>query len=239
MIRISGLVKMFNGVSVIEGMDLTIPTGEILAVMGPSGTGKTVLLQHLAGLLTPDAGTIEIDGQDIGALNDTELLLFRHRIGYLFQEGALFDFMTVEENVAFPLKEHTRLNPTEIQTKVNEFLELVDMAGQGDKYPSELSGGMKKRVALARAMVGDAKVLLCDEPTSGLDPMRSRDISELIRRLSKKLGCTTVLTTHDVINALRTADRAVVLNEGRIVADGDEALLRSSVNVFVKEFLRV
>jgi len=239
MIRISGLVKMFNGVTVIDGMDLTIPTGEILAVMGPSGTGKTVLLQHLAGLLTPDAGTVEIDGQDIGALNDTELLLFRHRIGYLFQEGALFDFMTVEENVAFPLKEHTRLKPTEIRTKVNEFLELVDMAGQGDKYPSELSGGMKKRVALARAMVGDAKVLLCDEPTSGLDPMRSRDISELIRRLSKKLGCTTVLTTHDVINALRTADRAVVLNEGRIVADGDETVLRSSVNAFVKEFMRV
>lgn len=238
MIRVSGLVKIFNGVRVIDGIDLMIPTGEIVAVMGPSGTGKTVLLQHLAALLYPDEGKVEIDGQDIGLLNDRALLLFRHRIGYLFQEGALFDFMTVEENVAFPLKENTKLKTAEIRTKVNNFLTLVDMAGQGDKYPSELSGGMKKRVALARAMVGDVKVLLCDEPTSGLDPMRSHDISQLIRELSKKLGCTTVLTSHDVTNAFRTADRAVVLNDGHIVADGNEACVRASKETFVKEFLR-
>lgn len=238
MIRIRGLVKIFNDVKVLDGVDLDIPSGEILAVMGPSGTGKSVLLQHLAGLMSPDAGTVEIDGQNVGALSEKALLLFRNRIGYLFQEGALFDFMTVEENVAFPLKEHTRLKPGEIRAKVNDFLALVDMADDGGRYPSELSGGMKKRAALARAMVGDAKVLLCDEPTSGLDPMRSRDISELICRLSRKLGCTTVITTHDVTNAFRTADRAVILNEGHIAAEGDEKILRASKDAFVMEFLR-
>ena len=237
MIRVRGLSKAFNGQTVLNAVDLDVASGEIVAVLGPSGTGKSVLLLDLIGLMAPDAGEIEIDGVKVNRLPERELLKFRRRIGYLFQDGALYDFMTVEENVAFPLQEHTALKPAEIKDKVRVLLAMVDMADAGLKYPSELSGGMRKRAALARALVTSPKVLLCDEPTSGLDPIRSRDISLLIRDLSKKLGCTTVITTHDVKNAFTYADRAVVLYSGRVVAQGVEKELRSLINPFVKEFL--
>ena len=237
MIRVSGLSKAFNGQKVLDGLNLDVDTGEILAVLGPSGTGKSVLLLNLVGLMAPDSGEVDIDGVQINRLPERDLLKFRRNVGYLFQDSALYDFMTVEENLAFPLREHTRLKPAQIRGKVAEFLAMVDMKDAGPKYPAQLSGGMRKRAALARAMVTGPKVLLCDEPTSGLDPIRSRDISRLIRTLSKKLGCTTVITTHDVRNAFLCADRAVVLKAGRVVAEGVEQDLRASTDPFVKEFL--
>jgi phospholipid/cholesterol/gamma-HCH transport system ATP-binding protein len=237
MIKVTGLTKSFGEQMVLDGISFDVATGETVAVMGESGTGKSVLLLQMVGLLSPDSGTIEIDGVIVNGLSERELLVFRRKVGYLFQESALYDFMTVAENLAFPLREHTKMRPAEIGAKVAEFLEHVDMADAGGKYPAQLSGGMRKRAALARAMILGTKVLLCDEPTSGLDPIRSRDISLLIRGLSKKLGCTTVVTTHDVKNAFRTADRALVLNEGRIAAQGTEKDLRASQDPFVKEFL--
>lgn len=237
MITVRGLSKAFNGQTVLDAIDFEVASGEIVAVLGPSGTGKSVLLLNLIGLMAPDAGEIHINGIQVNRLSERELLKFRCNIGYLFQDGALYDFMTVEENVAFPLREHTALKPAEIKEKVRAFLTMVDLADAGMKYPSQLSGGMRKRAALARAMVTSPKVLLCDEPTSGLDPIRSRDISLLIRDLSKKLGCTTVITTHDVKNAFSYADRAIVLYSGRIVAQGEEKELRALINPFVKEFL--
>ena len=237
MIRVRGLSKSFNGQKVLDAIDFDVATGEIVAVLGPSGTGKSVLLLHLIGLMTPDSGEVDIDGVQVSRLPEHALLKFRRNVGYLFQDSALYDFMTVEENLAFPLREHGGLKAAEIKSKVREFLEMVDMADAGMKYPSQLSGGMRKRAALARAMVTGSKVLLCDEPTSGLDPIRSRDISFLIKGLSKKLGCTTVITTHDVKNAFRCADRAMVLHEGRIVIDGVEQKLRAFTDPFVKEFL--
>jgi phospholipid/cholesterol/gamma-HCH transport system ATP-binding protein len=237
MIRVRGLSKSFNGQKVLDAVDLDVATGEIVAVMGPSGTGKSVLLLNLIGLMSPDSGEIDIDGVKVSRLPERELLKFRRNVGYLFQDSALYDFMTVAENLAFPLQEYKQISPSAIKAKVRDFLAMVDMADAGMKYPSELSGGMRKRAALARAMVTGSKVLLCDEPTSGLDPIRSRDISALIRGLSKKLGCTTVITTHDVKNAFACADRAMVLHEGHIVAQGVEKELRVSADPFVKEFL--
>ncbi|MBF0619434.1 MAG: ATP-binding cassette domain-containing protein [Candidatus Omnitrophica bacterium] len=237
MICVSGLKKAFHGQVVLDGIDLQIPSGEVVAVLGSSGTGKSVLLLHLIGLMAPDAGQITIDGVEMTTMSERALLKFRRNIGYLFQEGALYDFLTVAENIAFPLKEHARMRPAAIKAKVDEFLDLIDMNGAGEKYPAELSGGMKKRVALARAMISGPKVLLCDEPTSGLDPIRSRDISGLIRDLSKKLGCTTIMTSHDIEHSFMVADRLVVLNNGRIVIDGTKEALRGSADPFVREFL--
>ncbi|NTV29273.1 MAG: ATP-binding cassette domain-containing protein [Candidatus Omnitrophica bacterium] len=237
MIKVSGLTKSFGDNKVLDGLSFEVAGGEVVAVMGSSGTGKSVLLLQMVGLIVPDAGEIEIDGVKVTSLTERELLGFRSRVGYLFQESALYDFMTVAENLAFPLREHTKMTTAEIGSKVAQFLEYVDMPAEGDKYPSQLSGGMRKRAALARAMILGTRVLLCDEPTSGLDPIRSRDISLLIRDLSKKLGCTTVITTHDVVNAFRTADRTLVLDSGRIVAQGVEKDLRASTDPFVKEFL--
>ena len=237
MIRVRGLSKSFNGQKVLDAVDLDVATGEIVAVLGPSGTGKSVLLLQLIGLMAPDAGEIDIDGARVDLLPERDLLKFRRNVGYLFQDSALYDFMTVAENLEFPLREHRQIKPSLIKDKVHEFLVMVDMADAGSKYPAELSGGMRKRAALARAMVTGSKVLLCDEPTSGLDPIRSRDISFLIRDLSKKLGCTTLITTHDVKNALRCADRAIMLHDGHVVAQGVEQELRASPDPFVKEFL--
>lgn len=237
MISVRGLGKAFNGQKVLDALDLDVVDGEILAVMGPSGTGKTVLLLILVGLMAPDAGTVEVSGVSVPRLSERALLKFRRDVGYLFQDGALYDFMTVEENIAFPLKEHTRLTAGQIRDKVREYLAMVELPGAGARYPVELSGGMRKRAALARAMVLGPKVLLCDEPTSGLDPVRSRHISALIRDLSKKLGCTTVITTHDVANAFRAADRAVVIHQGRVAGYGRENDLRALTDPFVKEFL--
>lgn len=237
MIRVQGLSKSFGGQKVLDHVSLEIRRGEIAVLLGPSGTGKSVLLLQLVGLMQPDEGEIEIDNVPVTALSEHDLLTFRKRIGYLFQDSALYDFMTVAENLAFPLREHAKMTSDAIDAKVEEYLAFVDMAGTGGKYPSELSGGMKKRVALARALITDTKVLLCDEPTSGLDPVRSRDISCLIRDLSRKMNVTTVVTSHDIENSFRIADKLFMLHQGSIVAEGRQEDLRRSSDPFVKEFL--
>ena len=238
MIKVSHLYKKINQQIILEDINLDIKRGEILVVLGQSGAGKSVLLQNLIGLFKPTQGTIEIDNVDITELSERKLLDMRKEIGYLFQQGALYDFMTVFENVAFPLEEHTRLKSREIEAKVLETLKLVGLEGTENKNPSELSGGMKKRAALARSIVLNSKILFCDEPTSGLDPIRSRDISDLIKAISKKLNCTTVVTSHDIENSFRIADRVAVIHEGRLRALGTEAELRKSTDPFIREFLR-
>jgi len=237
MIRINNLSKSFGKQQVLKDVNLEINTAEILVVMGESGSGKTVFLQHLDGLIKPDIGKIEIDGRDIVPLPESEILKIRKGIGYLFQEGALFDFMTVFENLAFPLQEHTNLNHEEINEKVSQILKEVGLEGADEKYPSQLSGGMKKRAALARSIILGSKILFCDEPTSGLDPQRSRDISDLIQKISRKFGSTTVVTSHDVVNSFRIADRLALLKDGEIIALGTKKDLEASEKAEVKRFL--
>jgi len=236
-ITVKNLYKEINGQVILNNINLTVQEGEIVAILGESGAGKSVLLQHLIGLHRPTRGTIEIDSVDITKLSEKELLKLRKDMGYLFQEGALYDFMSVAENVAFPLEEHTDLSEDEIDKKVKDILKLVDLTGGEDKFPMQLSGGMKKRAALARAVVLNSKILFCDEPTSGLDPILSRDISNLIKNISRNFHCTTVMTSHDIRNSFRIADRIVLIHEARLVAIGTPGELRSMDNAFVKEFI--
>jgi phospholipid/cholesterol/gamma-HCH transport system ATP-binding protein len=238
MIKVEGLYKKLGGEPVLEDITFDVSGGEIIAVLGLSGAGKTVLLKHLIGLFRPDKGRVVIDGVNIGSLREDKLLKVRCNMGYLFQEGALYDFMDVFDNVAFPLREHTKLKPVEVAARVREVLKLVDLEGIESKSPDELSGGMKKRVGIARAIVLGAKVLLCDEPTSGLDPIRSRDISDLIRHVSQQIGSTTVMTSHDVNNSFRIATRLIIINECHIAAIGTAEQLKASQVPFVREFLQ-
>lgn len=237
-INVRGVSKSFDGQLVLDKIDLDIAVGEILVILGESGAGKSVLLQHMIGLYRPDRGSIDIEGVDITRLRERELLKIRKTMGYLFQQGALYDFMTVADNVAFPLREHTRLKSREINKKVSDVLKLVDLEAAADKYPSELSGGMKKRAALARAIIMDSKIIFCDEPTSGLDPIRSRDISDLIRNVSRQLKCTTVIASHDIPNSFRIADRLALIRGGKIVALGTPRELQGSGDPFVQEFIK-
>jgi len=238
MIRISNLTKKFNGQVVLNDISLVISDGELLVILGESGSGKSVLLQHLIGILKPDSGVIELGGIDITTLPERQLLKLRRDIGYLFQEGALYDFMTVFENVAFPLKEHAKLKHAEIVAKVDGALTMLGLQDAGNKYPAELSGGMKKRCALARSIILDSRILFCDEPTSGLDPIRSQDISNVIRDLTRQLRCTTVVTSHDISNSFRIADRIVVIHEGIIRAQGTPQQLTKSSDAFINKFLQ-
>lgn len=243
MIRIERLSKAFNGQVVLDDIDLSVQEGELLVILGGSGTGKSVLLKSMMGLMKPDRGQIWIGDKEITQLAEKELLKIRKGIGYLFQEGALYDFMNVFENVAFPLQEHTDLSRRAIEDKVKDTLKVVDLEGVEAKFPSELSGGMKKRVGLARSIILGSKILFCDEPTSGLDPIRSRDISDLIKNVSKKLKCTTVITSHDIHNAFRIADRSALIRDGKIIASGTQAQMVASsdafVQAFIQEFLRM
>lgn len=239
MIEVKNLYKSFNGQHVLEDFNLTIREGEIMAVLGESGTGKSVLLKHMIGLLKPDKGFVKIKGIEMTQQTERELLKIRKTIGYLFQEGALYDFMSVFDNVAFPLREHTKLTEEEISQKVLNVLKMVDLEGVEEKFPSELSGGMKKRVGLARAIILDSRVLFCDEPTSGLDPIHSKDISDLIRNISKRLKCTTVITSHDIANSFRVADRLALMHQGKVVALGTKEEIKKNTDHFVQEFMGV
>ena len=236
-INVEHLTKSLNGQAILKDLSLSVSQGEILAILGRSGTGKSVFLRHLIGLMKPESGSIEIDGVDITKLSEKELLKVRKKMGYLFQEGALYDFMTVFDNIAFPLREHAHAKPAEIDSRVREVLAMVDLQGVEKKFPAELSGGMKKRVGLARAIVMGAHILLCDEPTSGLDPIRSRDISDLIHQISRRIKSTTIMTSHDVANSFRVADRLAILDGGTVVASGTKDELTASSNPFVREFL--
>lgn len=238
MISVEHLSKSFDEQKVLEDISFEVREGEILIILGESGEGKSVLLQHLIGLLKPDQGSVKILGREITNLSEREMLTLRKKVGYLFQEGALFDSMTIYENLAFPLEEHTALPDKEIEAKVSATLAKVGLREVEYKYPVELSGGMKKRAALARSIIMDSRILFCDEPTSGLDPMRSRDISDMIQRISRQLGSTTVITSHDIKNTLRVADRVALLHQGKILSIGTIEELQESQDPYVREFLR-
>jgi phospholipid/cholesterol/gamma-HCH transport system ATP-binding protein len=236
-IELRRLYKAFNGNQVLQGLDLAIEAGEILTILGGSGTGKSVLLKLIIGLMKPDAGQVLVEGDDIVPLQEEELLKVRRKVGMLFQGAALFDSLTAKENVAFPLREHTQMTEAEIQERVAEVLALVGMAGVEEKLPSELSGGMRKRVGLARAVALTPRIVLYDEPTTGLDPRNVDKINELITDLRAKLHVTSVVVTHDIQSALRISDRVALLSEGRIAETGTPADITRAERSVVQEFL--
>ena len=236
-IQFEDVVKKFNGAAVLDGLTFDVRKGEVLCVVGPSGTGKSVTLKHLVRLLTPTAGRVLVDGTDVAACSDRELARIRSRIGYLFQGGALLAWMTVAENVALPLEECTDLSADEIARRVDDALAAVELSAAAEKYPAEISGGMQKRAGLARAIVRDADIVLYDEPTSGLDPVTSVTINGLIRRLNRTHGITSVVVTHDLQGALAIADRILLLKGGRAVACATPGDFVKLENRDVREFL--
>ena len=239
MIKVIDLYKTYEGQPILEEINFEAADGELLALLGESGSGKSVLLRHLIGLEKPDRGQVVIDGVDITRLPERKLLKMRKDVGYLFQAGALYDFLTVRENVAFPLREHTRMSWKEIWEKVDRLLEMVGLEAAKHKLPSELSGGMNKRAALARAVVLDSKILLCDEPTSGLDPIKSREITDLIKEVSGHIGSTTIVASHDMYNALRMADRMFLLKDRRLFMEGRPGDFQGSTDEFVRRFFNM
>ncbi len=226
MIVVKDIWKTFGGKSVLNGLSLEIPRGETLVIMGRSGCGKSVLLKIITGLIAADAGEIWFDGTEISKLKAKKLNAIRRKIGMLFQSAALFDSMTVAENIAFMLDQHTKLTPAEMRKVVDEKLSLVDLEGVQELRPAELSGGMRKRVGLARALAFNPEVVLYDEPTTGLDPVTCNEINQLIRDLHEKLQVTSVVVTHDMHSAFSVATRMAMIHEGRQIAYGrpDEIL---------------
>ncbi len=237
MIQVLEIHKRFGEQKVLDGVSLKVPRGEIVVIIGGSGTGKTVLLKHLIGLLRPDRGHIYVEGVDICHLRSWELKETRKKFGMLFQGAALFDSLTVAQNVAFPMREHTKLKDREIASRVSDRLEEVGLQGIEDKYPSELSGGMRKRVGLARALALEPEIVLFDEPTTGLDPIMSDVINDLILTTQRKLGITFFMISHDVKGALKTAHRIAMLYEGRIIEEGTPEEIEASENPIVQQFL--
>ncbi len=217
--------KSFGDKRVLRGVHLEVHRGETLAILGGSGSGKTVTLKLVNGLLHPDSGTVEVLSEPVSELDEDRLLPIRLRVSYLFQGGALFDSMTVFDNVAFPVREHRSPSPGELEALVRELLAMVELEGTEALYPSELSGGMRKRAALARALALGPEIILYDEPTTGLDPLTGKTIAELIRSLHERLGVTSVVVTHDIPLVVRVATRIVFLHEGRFIYSGtpDEA----------------
>jgi phospholipid/cholesterol/gamma-HCH transport system ATP-binding protein len=237
-IQASDLNKAFGEQVILKGVSFSVAKGETLAVLGRSGTGKSVLLRLLIGLEVPDSGSIRIQDKEITTLRNEELSSTRKKVGYLFQQGALYDSLTVAENVAFPLERHSKLSRSEIKTKVQELLSAVDLEDDAGKLPSDISGGMQKRVALARALALDPDILLFDEPTAGLDPITANEIDLLIVEQKQKRGITSVVVTHDIHGARTFADRVALLNAGEIVAEGTMADLDKNDNQFVIGFLK-
>lgn len=237
LITFENVTKRFNGRAVLDGLSFSAEKGEILAIVGPSGTGKSVTLKHLVRLIEPDAGRILFDGIDVVSCVAAELAAIRSRIGYLFQGGALLAWLTVAENVALPLRECTDLDEAEIGRRVAAALADVELTDAADKYPSEISGGMQKRAGLARAIVRECEVVLYDEPTSGLDPVTSVVINRLIRKLNQERGITSVVVTHDLAAALRFANRVMLLKDGHVVACAEPSAFESLPNPDVQEFL--
>jgi phospholipid/cholesterol/gamma-HCH transport system ATP-binding protein len=237
MIAVRSLAKRIGWQEILCGVDLDVAKGETLAIIGRSGGGKTVLLKHLIGLMLPDAGEIWIEGQNIVGLSERKLAAIRSKVGMLFQGGALFDSMTVEENIAFPLREAGERDPRVIDQKVNEMLEVVELEGTEKKMPVNLSGGMKKRVGLARSIIRRPSCILYDEPTSGLDPIVSDSINRLIRRLQARFHVTSIVVTHDMKSAFHVADRIAYLHEGRIYFHGTPLELQNSTDPLIQDFL--
>jgi phospholipid/cholesterol/gamma-HCH transport system ATP-binding protein len=237
MIRIRGLKKRLGNKQVLDGVDLDIATGETVVVMGRSGTGKSVLLKHIIGLMSPDQGSIAVDDEEITGLGERELDGVRTRFGMLFQSAALFDSLTVGENVGLGLREHLRLDDAEVRRRVTERLEWVGLAGVEAMKPASLSGGMRKRVGLARAIAMDPQYILYDEPTTGLDPIMADVIDQLIRGLQKRLGVTSVVVTHDMTSAYKVADRMAMLHDGTVVFTGTPEETRTTTNPMVRQFI--
>ena len=239
MIVLRNVHKRFGSQVVLNGVDLDVQEGETLALLGPSGTGKSVLLKHIIGLIRPDSGTVVVDDQDVCRLKRKELAELRTRIGYVFQNGALFDSMDVFENVRLGITDGEKYRDEEYaRQRVTECLKLVNLAPEVmSKFPAELSGGMRKRVGIARAIAGSPKYLLYDEPTSGLDPVNADVIDGLVKRLDNELGVTSVMVTHDVRGAFRTADRLALLTGGKIVQQGSQEEFLKSRDPKVQEFL--
>jgi phospholipid/cholesterol/gamma-HCH transport system ATP-binding protein len=239
MIELRNVHKRFGQQVVLDGVDFVVQEGETVALLGPSGTGKSVLLKHIIGLIRPDSGTIIVDDQDVTRLKRRELSALRSRIGYVFQNGALFDSMDVYENVRLGITDETKYRDEDYsRARVAECLKLVNLAPDTmNKFPAQLSGGMRKRVGIARAIAGNPKYLLYDEPTSGLDPVNADVIDSLVRRLDNDIGVTSVMVTHDVRGAFRVADRLALLTGGKIVQQGTQEEFLASQNPKVKEFL--
>jgi phospholipid/cholesterol/gamma-HCH transport system ATP-binding protein len=237
-IQVRDLHKSFGSQKVLDGIGLAVRKGETLAVLGRSGTGKSVLLKLLIGLQVADSGSVRINGAEIAGLGDTAMNEIRKKMGFLFQQSALYDSMLVEENVAFPLARHTQLSEQERKERARTLLADVGMDKDLGKFPSELSGGMQKRVALARALALDPEILLFDEPTSGLDPITAAEIGSLIAGLKDKRSVTSVVVTHDMPGSRPFVDRFVLLHEGVIAAQGTFAELQASRDSFVREFLQ-
>lgn len=227
----------FGAHTVLDNIDLDVYKGETLAVLGPSGTGKSTVLRSMIGLLEPNGGQIFIQGEDVSGLDEDGWNRLRMKMGMVFQYSALFDFLTVGENVAFGLRQHTDKSNEEIQGIVTQMLDLVGLPDTQDLYPAELSGGMKKRVGLARAIAVNPEIVLYDEPTAGLDPIMSRNISRLIKKTQEQLHVTSVLVTHDMQSAFYAADRVAMLYEGHIVAIGTAEEMKNSTNPIVKAFI--
>ena len=237
MIEIRNLRKAFGSKQVLNGFSLTVQEGETLSIIGPSGAGKSVFLKTVIGLIEPDAGEVWVDGRNVNALPRDDLYELRRRVGYVFQFAALFDSMTIRENVAMGLRRIKTMSEAEIQSRVSASLYLVDLEGTESRYPSELSGGMRKRAGLARAIATQPKYLLYDEPTSGLDPVTTTTIDELVIRMSEELNVTAVVVTHDMVSAYRISDRIAMLHDGGIRLVGTPDDLRATDDPIVKGFV--
>src|ERR1041385_2118615 len=237
MIAVRSLAKKIGQQEILRGVNLEVRTGATLAIIGRSGGGKSVLLKHLVGLMEPSSGEIWIQGQNIIAMTERQLGQIRKKVGILFQGGALFDSMTVADNIAFPLREAGERDPKVLREKVGQVLEVMEMEGQEEKMPESLSGGMKKRVGLARAIIRRPSCVLYDEPTAGLDPVVADSINRLIRRLQERFGMTSIVVTHDMKSAFDVADRIAYLHEGRIYFDGTPHELQQSTDRLIQDFL--
>ena len=238
LIRLHDVHKRFGSLIVLDGVSLDVEAGKTLVVLGASGTGKSVMLKHIVGLLRPDRGEVWFEEDRVDELAQRDLMRVRTKMGFLFQQGALFDSLTNLQNVAFPLLEHTGMTATEARDKAQRMLSLVGLPDVGHKMPGEVSGGQRKRVALARAVVMEPKVILYDEPTTGLDPIRSDVISEVILKLQRELGVTSIVVTHDMANAFKVGDRIVMMYQGKVRFDGTGDEIRDSDDEVVARFVR-
>ncbi|MBC7722247.1 MAG: ATP-binding cassette domain-containing protein [Pedobacter sp.] len=238
-IEIKNLKKSFGSNEVLKDINLTVNKGENIVILGRSGVGKSVTIKCIVGLLTQDEGSLTVFGEEVKGMNEQDLKELRTKIGFLFQSGALYDSMTVRENLSFPLTRVLKIkDKAEINNRITEILESVGLADAIDKMPSDLSGGMRKRIGLARTLIVKPEIILYDEPTTGLDPITSREISELILEMQKKYQTTSVIITHDIACAKITADRVVIMNDGQYIAEGTFEELQQSTNEFVKSFFK-
>jgi phospholipid/cholesterol/gamma-HCH transport system ATP-binding protein len=239
-IRVRGLSKSFDGNAILSGVDLDVANGSICTIVGQSGTGKSVLFKSIIGMITPDAGQVWYRDTELTALTPSRLIEMRRHFGYAFQNAALFDSMTVGENIAFPLREVLGMkNRTEIRDRVSKMLEWIELPGLESRRPDELSGGMRKRVGVARSLVMQPDVLFFDEPTTGLDPVLSETINDLVVRVNRELGITCILITHDIPAAFRISGKIAFLHQGRIIAFGTPAEVAASEHELVREFIRI